>query len=107
MNCPWTQKNEKFSIRQKLFDESVGTLVYRSIHCCIFVSYIISKLKITGAKSDVSKEMSSLSIPKLHSRICNVFEGSFDVDIWKEVWKIAEVLYGKSTAKRPTRRDPL
>lgn len=51
--------------------------------------------------------MSSLSIPKLHSRICNVFEGSFDVDIWKEVWKIAEDLYGKSTAKRPTRRDPL
>lgn len=35
------------------------------------------------------------------------FEGSFDVDMWKEVWNIAEVLYGKSTAKRPTRRDPL
>lgn len=32
LNCQWTQTNETFGIRLKLFDESVGTLVYRSIH---------------------------------------------------------------------------
>lgn len=82
-----------------MFDESVGILVYWSIYCCIFVSYIILKLKIIGVKLDVSKEMLLFSIFKFYFRICNVFEGLFDVDIWKEVWKIVEVLYGKLIVK--------
>lgn len=27
------------------------------------------------------------------------FEGLFDVDIWKKIWKIGEVLYGKLIVK--------
>lgn len=45
LNCQWTQKNDKFGIRQKLFDKSVGTLMYRNIHFGVLVSDIKSEIQ--------------------------------------------------------------
>lgn len=38
-NCQLTQKNEKLSIKQKLFDDRVGTLVYRRIDFGILILF--------------------------------------------------------------------
>lgn len=63
LNCQWTQKNEKFGIRQKLFDKSVGTLMYRSIHFGILVSDIKSKIK-NGLKCYINIQAKNLSFKR-------------------------------------------
>lgn len=55
LNCQWTQKNEKFGIRQKLFDKSV--------HFGILVSDIKSKIK-NGLKCYINIQAKNLSFKR-------------------------------------------
>lgn len=78
LNCQWTQKNEKFGIRQKLFDKSVGTLMYRSIHFGILVSDIKSKIKKKSFFQTIITGKKSHEIDKITDN--NYFSESFQTD---------------------------